>query len=148
MPRHRFLIAALLGAWAAPAALAQQPEPRQFYTAWQPAPGSNNTMYVAKYHFKTQPNQVGYNMQFVVFRTQNPGEIYYYNSNNEYWCAAPTDPAMAGTWHEFQESQRSPTIGGLRVKLNFNTVPRIPDSTDNVAMLTPPTTGLPLPKKK
>ncbi len=148
MSLFRTVIVAAIFCWAAPLASAQQAEPRQFYTAWQEVPGSNGSMYVAKYHYKTQPNQVGYNMQYIVYRTKNPGEIYYFNSDNQYWCAAPTDSAQAGTWHEFDVAQRSPTLNGLRVKLNFSTVPKIPDSSDNVAMLTPSTDGLPLPKKK
>ncbi len=124
-------------------------EPRQRYSAWRELPGSKGEQYVANYYYKPSPTDTSYRMQYITWKKSTPNEIYYYNAENEYWCAAPTDKALEGKWHVFTNAERAKTIAALKLKIKLSDdKPSIPGAVDKGVkaseMESPPTKGLPL----
>jgi hypothetical protein len=90
-------------------ARAQHPGDRQYYGDWQPVPGSETLKY-SHYYFKADPKDKEYQTQRVVADTTKLDAVFFLNSDNEYWCAAPTDPAKQGKWYIFEPGQEPKTI--------------------------------------
>lgn len=121
----------------------------QFYSEWRRQPGSQN-QWTAIYFYKENPNARSYKMQRVVWRPDRPGEIFYYNAKNKYWCIAPTDPALRDIWNVLPPNanvDRMSQVGPSEFDDESPPIPGTKDTKFERPMLSPNLRGLPIPRE-
>lgn len=138
-----FLVRALVFAVflaVAPVAIAQNDE-RQFYTEWRPQ-NEAQTQWICKYYFKSDPTADKYKFQWVVWNRKWPDKVFYMNSKQQYWCAAPIGHTEEA-WFVFAE--KSATLNEA-VLPEESVHPAIPgsDRFDQAEMAFPTFDGLPV----